>query len=178
MEFVIEKVIDAVLDATGLKERVGRNERVIRLLRRFGLDSVKSLTAFEDVYAYALVEYAFDEVGLCKPSELVLFFKAKDVRDLFQTVYRDNDPKGWLRKGEEIAQFRLAKKLPEINPRRELGTFAAVFVEVVKQTRSPKEIRQEQKLDSLQRSLRAIQTQMQQLPSLEAVNQLVNQLAG
>ncbi|MDB9526926.1 NACHT domain-containing protein [Oscillatoria sp. CS-180] len=178
MEFVIEKVIDAVLDATGLKEKIGRNDRVIRLLKRFNLDSVEVLTAFEDLYAYALVEYAFDDEGLCKPPELVTFFKAKDVRDLFQTVYQNNDPKGWLRKGEEIAQFRLGKQLPQMDPKRELGTFAAVFVEVVKQTRSPKEIRQEQKLDSLQRSLQTLQTQIQQLPSLEAINQRVNQLAG
>ena len=68
--------------------------------------------------------------------------------------------------------------MPQLDPQRELGTFAAVFFEVVNQTRSPKEIRQEQKLDSLARSLQTIQTQIQQLPSLEAINQPVNQLAG
>ncbi|MBE7379850.1 MAG: NACHT domain-containing protein [Leptolyngbya sp. SIO1E4] len=178
MEFVVEKVIDAVLEASGIKERVGRSQRVIRLLRRFGLDSVDALTSFEDIYAYALVEYAFDEAGLCKPAPLVKFFKAKEVRALFQAAYRENDPREWLRKGEAIAQFKLGKQLPGLDPKRELGTFAAVFVEIVKQTRSPKEIRQDQKLDSLQQQLQSLQTQIQQLPSLEAINQQVTQLAG
>ncbi|MEL6385308.1 MAG: restriction endonuclease, partial [Cyanobacteria bacterium J06626_18] len=178
MEFVIEKVIDAVLEASGIKEKVGRNQRVIRLLQRFGLDSIDSIDSFEDIYAYALVEYAFDEAGLCKPEPLVQFFKAKEVRDLFQAAYRENDPRSWLRKGEAIAQFKLGQQLPGLDPKRELGTFAAVFVRIVKQTRSPKEIRQEQKLDSLQRQLQTLQTQIQQLPSLEAINQQVNQLAG
>ncbi|MEO1402917.1 MAG: NACHT domain-containing protein, partial [Cyanobacteria bacterium J06635_1] len=177
-EFVIEKVIDAVLEASGIKEKVGRHERMIRLLQRFGLDDLEALTKFEDVYAYALVQYAFDDVGLCKPEPLVKFFKTKEVRELFQAVYSQNDPQGWLRKGEEIAQYRLKGQLPGLDPRRELGTFAAVFVELVKQTRSPQQIRQEQKLDSLQQQLQVLQTQIRQLPSLEAINQTVGQLAG
>ncbi|NER83327.1 MAG: hypothetical protein F6K42_28000 [Leptolyngbya sp. SIO1D8] len=106
------------------------------------------------------------------------FFQAKEVRDLFQAAYRQNDPRGWLRKGEEIAQFRLQGQLSGIDPKRELGTFAAVFIEIVKQTRSPKEIRQDQKLEALQRQLQSLQSHIQQLPSLEAINQQVNQLSG
>ena len=53
---------------------------------------------------------------------------------------------------------------------------------MVKQTRSPKEIRQEQKLErsqqQIQRQLQAVQAQIQQLPSLEAIRQQVSQLAG
>ncbi|EKU96559.1 WD40 repeat-containing protein [Leptolyngbya sp. PCC 7375] len=178
MEFIIDKVIDAVLETSGIKEKVGRNQHVLRLLQRFGLDSLTSLTSFEDVYAYALVEYAFDKIGICKPKELIQFFKSKEVRDVFQSAYRQNDPGGWLRKGEEIAQFKLGGELPQLDPKRELGIFAAVFIQVVKQTRSPKEIRQEQKLDSLQRQLKTLQTQLQNLPTLEAINQQINQLTG
>jgi WD40 repeat protein len=177
-EKVIDMAIDAVLEASGIKDKVNRNQHVIRLLQKLGLDDLESLTAFEDIYAYAVVEYAFDEQGQCKPEPLVRFFKTKAVRDLFQAAYQDNDPKGWLRKGEEIAQFELANQLPNIDPKRELATFAAVFLRILKQTRSPKEIRQEQKLDSLQRHLQQIQTQIQQLPSLEAIHQQVSQLAG
>ena len=178
MEFVIDKVIDAVLEASGIKEKVGRNQHVLRLLQRFGLDSLTALTSFEDVYAYALVEYAFDKTGVCKPKELIQFFKSKEVRDVFQAAYRQNDPGGWLRKGEEIAQFKLGGELPQLDPKRELGIFAAVFIEIVKQTQSPKEIRQEQRLDSLQRQLKTLQTQLQTLPTLEAINQQINQLTG
>ncbi|MGD1929847.1 MAG: NACHT domain-containing protein [Leptolyngbyaceae cyanobacterium] len=176
-EKVIDMAIDAVLEASGVKDKVNRNQHVIRLWQKFGLDDLESLVAFEDIYAYAVVEYAFDEQGQRKPESLVRFFKTKAVRDLFQAAYQDNDPKGWLRKGEDIAQFELAQKLPNIDPRLELANFAAVFIGILKQTRSPKEIRQEQKLDSLQRQLQTMQTEIRQLPSLEAINQrIINQL--
>ena len=151
---------------------------MIWLKQRFGLSDIESLTKFDDVYAYALVEYAFDEEGQRKPDALIQLFKAKEVRDVFRIAYRENDAVGWLQKGEAIALHKLGDQLPGIDPQRELGTFAALFIEIVKQTRSPKEIRQEQKLDSLQQSLQQVQARMLQLPSLEAVNQLVNQLAG
>jgi predicted NACHT family NTPase len=178
MDFLIERAVDAVLEASGLKETMGRNERMIRLKQRLGLDDVGSLTAFEDVYAYALVEYAFDDEGQCKPKELIAFFKEKAVREVFRVAFRENDSAVWLRKGQEIAQYRLKDQLPGIEPRRELSTFAAAFIEILKQTRSPKEIRQEQKLDSLQRQIQSVQVQIQQLPSLEAINQTVSLLTG
>ena len=127
-EKVIDMAIDAVLEASGVKDKVNRNQHVIRLWQKFGLDDLESLVAFEDIYAYAVVEYAFDEQGQRKPESLVRFFKTKAVRDLFQAAYQDNDPKGWLRKGEDIAQFELAQKLPNIDPRLELANFAAVFI--------------------------------------------------
>ena len=182
MDFILA-VVDALLEGSGAKEKLGRSEQVIRLKQRFGLEDIESLAKFENVYAYALVEYAFDEVGLCKHRLLVDFFKAKAVRDVFRVAYRDNNPAEWLGKGQAIAQYELGDKLPVgIDPKRELGVFAAVFLEVVKGTRSPKEIRQDQKIDGLRgdvlRSLQTIQTQLQQLPTLEAINQQVNQLSG
>ena len=177
MDFILN-VVNALLEGTGVKEKLGRSEQVIRLKQRFGLGDVESLTKFEDVYAYALVEYAFNEEGRCKPEALIQLFRVKEVRDVFRTAYRENDAAGWLRKGEAIALHKLGDQLPGIDPQRELGTFAALFIGIVRQTRSPKEIRQEQKLDSLQQSLQQMQARMQQMPSLEAVNQLVNQLAG
>ncbi|MEN8443445.1 MAG: NACHT domain-containing protein [Cyanobacteria bacterium J06555_13] len=182
MDFLIEKVFDAVLEASGLKEAVSRNERLIRLQQRFGLEDIESLTKFEDLYIHAVVAYAFDDEGLCKPRALVEFFKLKEVRDVFRLAYVENDPRAWLEKGQAIAQHRLSNQLPQLDPmldpQWELSAFAAVFMELVKGTRSPKEIRQEQKIDSLQQSLQQVQAQLQQLPSLESVNQLVNQLAG
>ncbi|MEM9092012.1 MAG: NACHT domain-containing protein [Cyanobacteria bacterium P01_F01_bin.53] len=129
------------------------------------------------------MEYAFDEEGLCKHRALVAFFKLKAVRDVFRVAYRDSDPAGWLGKGQAIAQYELGGKLPiGIDPQRELGVFAAVFLEVVRGTRSPKENLQAQELEKLRgevgRSLQAIQTQLQQLPTLEAINQQLSQISG
>ena len=77
MEFLIEKALDAFLEASGIKEKVNRSERLILLKKKFNLDSVESLSEFEDVYAYAVVAYAFDNERLCKPRSLVKFFKRK-----------------------------------------------------------------------------------------------------
>ncbi|MEO1791607.1 MAG: hypothetical protein AAFR25_05200 [Cyanobacteria bacterium J06629_19] len=176
MDFLIEKVIDAVLEASGLKEKIGRSEKVIRLKKRFKLDSVESLAEFDDVYAYAVVEYAFDEIGQLKPPALIEFFKRKDVRDVFQTAYRQNDRVDWLNKGQEIAQFQLGGQLTHLDPRQELGIFATVFVSVVQQTQSPKEVRQEQQITYIHRQLEGMAEQ--QRLTLEAVNQNVGQLMG
>ena len=178
MDFLIEKVLDFALEASGLKEKVGRSEQIIRLKEKFGLQDIESLTKFEDIYIHAVVTYAFDDEGLCKPRALVEFFKRKDVRDVFRVAFAENNPRDWLEKGQAIAQHNLGNQLPEIDPKRELSEFAVVFVNLVKQTRSPKEIRQEQKLDSIEKGMRSLQTQMQNLPSLEAMNQLVMQLSG
>lgn len=59
MDFILN-VVNALLEGTGVKEKLGRNEQVIRLKQRFGLSDIESLTKFDDVYAYALVEYAPD----------------------------------------------------------------------------------------------------------------------
>ncbi|MEO0376264.1 MAG: NACHT domain-containing protein, partial [Cyanobacteria bacterium P01_A01_bin.17] len=177
-EPIIDKVFNAVLKATGLEEKISRNERVIRFLQRFGLDSLESLRSFEDAYAYAVVQYAFDTEGRRKPTELIQLFRLKEVRDVFKVAYRENDGRSWLEKGQAIARYRLKDTLPGTDPERELSEFAVAFVEVVKETRSPKEIRQEQKLDSLQRQIQSVQTQIQQLPTLEAINQTLGQLSG
>ena len=178
MELLVEKVINAILRATGIEDNIGRSQRVIRLLERFNLNSIESLVSFEDVYAHALVHYAFNEKGLCKPEPLISFFKEKEVRDVFQIAYRDNDSSVWLAKGQAIAQFKLKDKFLELEPKRELGAFSTVFLEIVKQTRSPEEIRQEHLLYELERQIREVQLEIQKLPSLEALNQHVYKMSG
>ena len=74
IEKVIEDIIDAGLEISGIKDAVGRNERLMRLRKNLKLDSVESLDTFEDVYAYAVMEYAVTEEGLRKPRALVAFF--------------------------------------------------------------------------------------------------------
>lgn len=102
MDFILN-VVNALLEGTGVKEKLGRGEKVIRLKQRFGLTDIESLAKFEDVYAYALVEYAFDEERQRKSDALIQLFRSKEVRDVFRLAYRENDAAGWLRKGEAIA---------------------------------------------------------------------------
>ena len=93
MDFLIEKAFDALLEASGIKEKVSRSERFVQLQQRFGLVDIESIAKFEDVYIRTVMAYAFDEGLLCKPRELVDFFKLKGIRDVFQIAYGDNDPK-------------------------------------------------------------------------------------
>ena len=176
MNFPIDKVFELLFEVSGLEDVIRRDERIIYLKQQLGLTDLESLNAFKDVYAYALVEYAFDDDGRRKPRELISLFKTKEVRNLFESAYRDNNPKLWLEKGQAIAQYKLDGKLPGINPKQELGIFAAVFLNVLKRTQSPKEVRLETKVSNLQQQMLR-QSEMQQL-TLEAINQKVSQLAG
>ncbi|MEM9092011.1 MAG: hypothetical protein AAGC93_25155 [Cyanobacteria bacterium P01_F01_bin.53] len=49
MDFLID-VANAVLDASGLKEKAGRSELVIRLKQRFGIADIESLTTSLRMY--------------------------------------------------------------------------------------------------------------------------------
>lgn len=136
MNLPIIEVLDAVLEISGVRDRSARHEQVIRLKRRFGLVDLESLTKFEDVYAYAVVEYAVGEESGEKPRELVAFFKRKEVREVFRSAYQQDDKWAWLNKGREIARYQL-KGLPEVDAARELSLFAGVFLQVLQGTRSP-----------------------------------------
>ena len=91
MDLPIIEAIDAVLEISGIKDKIARNERMIKLKQRFNLDDPESLAKFEDIYAYAVVAYAVDEEGRCKPRALVEFFKRKDVRDVFRSAFGQKD---------------------------------------------------------------------------------------
>ena len=60
---MLEKIIEVLLKVSGVEEKLRRNERVLRILKQFNLDPEHPPSDFSDVYAYALVEYAFDEGG-------------------------------------------------------------------------------------------------------------------
>lgn len=72
-----------MLEISGIKDKIARNEQMIKLKQRFNLDDPESLSRFEDVYAYAVVAYAMDEEGRCKTRALVKFFKRKDIAMCF-----------------------------------------------------------------------------------------------
>ena len=72
MNIPVVEAIDAVLEISGVKDKVARDERVIKLKQRFNLDDPEALSKFEDVYAYAVVAYAVDEEErLALPKQVV-----------------------------------------------------------------------------------------------------------
>lgn len=67
MNIPVVEAIDAVLEISGLKDKVARDERVVRLKQRFNLDDPEALSKFENVYAYAVDE----EERLALPKQVV-----------------------------------------------------------------------------------------------------------
>ena len=74
---MLEKIIDVLLKVSGAEARVKRNERVIRILQHFNLDPEHPPSDLSDIYAYALMEYAFDEKGDRKPEPLIRLFRTE-----------------------------------------------------------------------------------------------------
>ena len=176
MDLSILELLDKVLEISGVKEKALRSEQVIQLKERFGLTDFEALEKFEDVYAYAVVEYSLGDGESPKPKTLVALFKTKEMRETFAAAYRENKPGDWVEKGQKIAEYRLRDTpLEGVDPRVEIGVFATAFFEVLGKTRSPKEVQLDQKLTSLQKSISEVQKQQ---PTLEAINQKLNQIAG
>ena len=177
---MLEKIIDVLLKLSGVEEKVRRNERVLRILKQFNLDSEHPPSGFSDVYAYALVEYAFDERGDRKPEPLIKLFRTEAVKQLFRQAFEHNAPQAWLSQGESlIARSDIGREMRRLNidlP-RELAAFARIFLEITRQSRTPKETLAAHRLDSLQRQMEQLQTQIKQLPLTE-LHQAVNQLIG
>jgi hypothetical protein len=63
-------------------ESLNRNERVIQLLKRLGLDPDHPPADFTAVYKYALVEY-----GVGKPRPVVEIFRQKEIQDRFREAF-------------------------------------------------------------------------------------------
>ena len=159
MDLSILELLDKVLEISGVKEKALRSEQVIQLKERFGLTDFEALEKFEDVYAYAVVEYSLGDGESPKPKTLVALFKTKEMRETFAAAYRENKPGDWVEKGQKIAEYRLRDTpLEGVDPRVEIGVFATAFFEVLGKTRSPKEVQLDQKLTSLQKSISEVQS--------------------
>ncbi|MCG8361794.1 MAG: hypothetical protein MJA27_00515, partial [Pseudanabaenales cyanobacterium] len=177
---MLERIIDVLLKVSGAEEKVRRNERVLRILKQFNLDPEHPPSDFSDVYAYALVEYAFDEGGDRKPEPLIKLFRTEAAKQLFRQAFEHNAPREWLSQGEAlIARSDLGRDLRrfDIDLARELASFAGYFLQITRQSRTPKETLAAQQVNSLRRQMQALQTQIKQLPLTE-LHQTVNPLTG
>ncbi len=177
---MLERIIDVLLKVSGAEARVKRNERVIRILQQFNLDPEHPPSDFSDIYAYALVEYAFDENGDRKPEPLIKLFRTEAAKQLFRQAFEHNAPREWLSQGEVlIARSDIGRDLRRLNIdlSRELASFAGYFLQITRQSRTPKETLAALQVNSLQRQMQALQIQIKQLPLAE-LHQTVNQLSG
>lgn len=177
---IVGRVFDLLLKATRVEEKVLHSEAVIRTLKAVNLDPDHPPIEFDGVYAYALVEYAYDEQGQRKHSALIRLFRTETVKQSFRQALDNDAPGEWLSDvSQQIEQGDLGRELRELgcDIYAELIIFARFFFEIVKRSRMPKEVLADQKLDSLQQQMQQMQQQIQQLPFLE-IQKSVTRLTG
>lgn len=150
----IDLIINALQTLTGstlLKDKLMRNEYVIRVLKQLGLDPDHPPEDFEGVYNYTLVEY-----GIGKPEVCLQIFREREIRVLFRSVFDGNDPQGWLRSGEaflESSAIGQKVRLANVDPIEELKAFAGAFVAVVRRSQTPKETLMGHQLQKIERTI-------------------------
>lgn len=128
----------------GVWEKAKRREAVVKALKRVGLKPGEPPSDFEGVYAYTLIEY-----GIGKPEALLQFFRHEYIRNAFRQSFERRDPSILEAEAESLVEWHDVgddlRRL-DIDPRREFARFTAVFNEIVDRTRTPFEVKSDQKL--------------------------------
>ncbi|MEH1781335.1 MAG: NACHT domain-containing protein [Nostoc sp.] len=172
-----EQVINAIIAIANpfIKEKIRRNETVIKLLQQFKLDPEHPPADFSGVYAYSLVEY-----GVGKPKPVLELFRQEAIKQAFRKAFDHNNPSILL---SEVDAWLDAYSLGDdirslgIDIRREIAAFYIVFAEVAKRTRNPADTLMSQQIGSLQKRIANIQELLDRLPTLEGIRTEIARLA-
>ncbi|WP_293122264.1 NACHT domain-containing protein [Microcoleus sp. bin38.metabat.b11b12b14.051] len=173
--------IDAIISAITsiaqplIKDKLDRNETVIKLLKKFNLNPEHPLPDFSSVYAYTLVEY-----GVGKPKPILELFRQKEIKQAFREAFDRNSPAILIEGGEKFLDaYALGDEIKDlgIDIRREFAAFSAVFIAVTKNTRNPKEILVSNQINSVHKQIIAVQERLDRLPTLEGIRTEMARLA-
>jgi predicted NACHT family NTPase len=158
--FVIDDIIAELVSqgVVNVQDRINRNEKAVQILRKFNLKSNEPPEDFEGIYIYTLIEY-----GVGKPSVILELFRQADIKAIFKTAFEQNNPNLLL---EKTANYLTDHQIEfqNIDYQRELAEFSAIFIKVIEQTRTPKEILAQH---NLQNSLDEIRQQLEGLNLVE-----------
>ena len=168
--------ITSVVDPNSfIKNKLQRNETVIKLLKQFNLNPDHPPADFSGVYAYTLVEYGVD-----KPKPVLEVFRQEAIRVAFRKAFDHNNPSILLSEvyafvdsyalGDDIKGLR-------IDIKREIAAFYIVFSEIAKRTRNPTDILMSQQIGSLHKLITGIQEQIDRQPTLEGIRTEIARLA-
>ncbi len=159
-----------------IKEKVQRNETVIKLLKQFKIDPEHPPGDFSGVYAYTLVEY-----GVGKPKPILELFRQQEIKAAFRKAFDHNNPSILLSEvdafveayavGDEIKSLR-------IDIKREIAAFYIVFSQVAKLTRNPADTMMSQQIGSLHTNIKNIQEQLDRMPTIEGIRTEIARLAA
>ncbi|MEQ8997984.1 MAG: NACHT domain-containing protein [Coleofasciculus sp. B1-GNL1-01] len=159
-----------------LKNKLERDETVIKLLKKFNLDPEHPHPDFTSIYQYAFVEY-----GISKPQPILELFRQKEIQQAFRQAFDRNDPSILLQQGEAFLDgYALGDEIRElrIDPKREFAAFATVFIQVAKRSRTPADVLTNQKIDSLHKSMRTLHERLDRLPTLTGIRTEIARLAA
>ena len=151
-----------------------RNERIIQILKQYNLDPEHPPKDFNGIYVYALVEY-----GLGKPKSLLKLFRQEEIKTAFRKALDADNPTILL---SSVDSFVDAHKISDdikdldIDIKRELAAFAAIFIEVAKKTRNPAEVLTNQEINSLHQRVIDLQERLDRLPTLEGIRSEIARL--
>lgn len=152
-----------------LKDKVQRNETVIKLLQQFNLAPDHPPSDFSGIYAYTLVEYGVD-----KPLQLLELFRDEEIKQAFRKAFDDDNPSIILSKiNNYLDTYALGDEIKSlgIDVRREMAAFYLVFCKVAKTSREPSEVLLSQQITTLQQ-------QLDRLPTLEGICTEIARLVG
>ena len=139
-----------------LKDKLLRNEEVIKILQKFNLAPEHPPSDFSGIYAYALVEY-----GIGKPQLFLELFRDEEIKKAFRKAFDNNTPSIIL---SEINNYLDTHALINdirnlgIDARRELAAFYLVFCKVAKTSRTPSDVLLSQQITTLNQKLDRIPT--------------------
>jgi predicted NACHT family NTPase len=172
LDFLIGAITDIVSPTAFIKDKLQRNETVIKLLKKFNLDPDHPPADFSGVYAYALVEY-----GVGKPKPFLELFRQQEIQKIFRKALDQNNPSILLKEGEAFLNgYALGDEIRElgIDVHREFAAFATVFIEVAKRSRTPAEVLTNQQIGSLHKRIENIQQRLDRLPTLVVCQELID----
>lgn len=137
-----------------------RNETVIKILTKIGLEERHPNPDFDTVYAYTLVKYGVDKVsedGVETTEAILQLFREKEIKEAFDKSFYSNDDSvlaevlkneitltsdDWNTLGDTLLKLN-------VDFRKVLADFSKVFIEVVKLSQNPGDIIDGRKLDGL-----------------------------
>ena len=147
---IIEDLAAEIIAATAGKawEKLERNHKVLKLLQKFNLDTLKD--DFDSIYAHTLVKYGVER----KPPELVTLFTDDAVKELFKRNLYDNkedkfkDVPAILSHLQKIGRPKLYLRAEEYE--LELTAFLNIFSTLTNTSRNPKELELFNKVNKLE----------------------------
>jgi hypothetical protein len=134
-----------------VKNQLERNEKIIQLRKMLDLPPDHPPADFTAVYQYALVDYGVD-----KPQALLEIFRQKEIIQVFRQAFEQKDQSILLEEGENFLSWNvLGDRIHELDVdiRKEFTDFQSVFIKVASSTRTPADVIQIQKIDSLEEML-------------------------